>query len=41
MNLVYGQLVEISHEAGIPIGKVLVRGARKKAIAFSSMSASP
>jgi hydrogenase maturation factor len=30
MNLVYGQLVEISHEEGIPIGKVLVRGARKK-----------
>jgi hypothetical protein len=34
MNLVYGQLVEISDEEGIPIGKVLVRGVRKKAITF-------
>ena len=30
MNLVYGEIVEISSEEGMPIGKVRVRGATRK-----------
>jgi hydrogenase maturation factor len=30
MNLVYGEIVEISSEEGMPIGKVQVRGATRK-----------